>query len=273
MADAKGKLTKEERARLREQTAEAVAGVPAEEAERAAARLVPLLVPDPKAEVGRGGLRVSREIVLEVTETLQKKIRSPVKMRGVATGLWKSGADEARVVSALLHGSFLPTSDDEKEAGSVSTVRRLVLETVSPVVLDAIGEMLSREMEKGATDSWDRAFQAWRKEEDRRLRQIGLSAFTHLLSRGKTPEKLFDGLMQARRLIADPDPEIRNSVVGLFHSGAKKQPKAVLRFLARFDEDEREEARDLAAKAREKIGEPEPEKGFIDDESARVPPA
>jgi hypothetical protein len=248
------RLTKEEKADLRARTAETIAGIGPEGCAEAARRLLPLIIPDPKAEPGRTGLRTTLEVIQEVSDTILKKTRSKEKLSALVDGLWSTGSDEARATAAYCLRPVLPVSDDESEARSVERVRALACDSRSPAVLDAIADTLSRAMEGGATDSWARAFKKWRGESDRRLRLVGVSAFSHLLSRGKAPEKLFDGLMQARRLIADPDEDVRKAVVGLFRVGARKQPRAVLRFLDRFDEDEREEARALAALAKKKIG-------------------
>lgn len=257
-------MTKTERAALRTRAAEAVAGLSAEQGEEAACRLFPLLVPDPKAPVGRGGLRVGRETVLEVVDTLAKKIRSKEKLRAVTDGLWSLEADEARTAAALAIGPLLPTGDDESEARSVGRVKELAASTASPVVLDALADTLSKEMEKGATDPWSRAFKVWRKDPDRRLRLLGLGSFTHLLSRGRTPEKLFDALMLARRLAGDGEEEVRRAVVGLLSTGGRRQPRAVRRFLDRMEEEEREEAIRVIEEVRAKLPDPSEEESADD---------
>lgn len=252
-------MTKDDRSALRAGAADAVTGLGPEQGDEAARRLLPFLVPDPNAPVSRGGLRVSREVIGEIVETLAKKIRSKEKARAVAEGLWKTGADEARVAGVLLLGPLLTTSDDESEARSVGRVKELVAETESAPVLDSLADALSREMEKGATDPWARAFRAWCKEPDRRLRVLGLGSFTHLLSRGRTPEKLFDGMMHARRLAGDAEEEVRKAAVSLLVAGGRRQPRAVHRFLDRLAEDERDEAKAVADEARAKIPEEEPD--------------
>ncbi|MFH1277051.1 MAG: DNA alkylation repair protein [Candidatus Eisenbacteria bacterium] len=256
-------MTKGERSALRAGAAEAVAGLSAEQGDEAARRLLPLILPDPKAPVSRGGLRVSRDVILEVVDTLGKKIRSKEKLRAVTDGLWGLEADEARTAAALALGPLLPTGDDESEARSVQWVKELAASTSSPVVLDALADTLSREMERGATDSWARAFKVWRKDPDRRFRILGLGSFTHLLSRGRTPEKLFDAFMLGRRLAGDGDDEVRHAVVGLFVTGGRKQPRAARRFLDRMEEDGREEVKGVVEEARAKIPEPEEEGAAI----------
>jgi len=246
-------MTKEERAALRASTAEAVADMAPETGPEVGRRLVALLVPDPAAQPGRTGLRAGRDVITEVTDTLGKKIRSREKLLAIVEGLWGAGGDEARVAAGLALGRLVPTGSDETEERSVTWIRTLVIGTESETVIDAIADTISREMETGATDPWARAFKGWIAEPDKRLRQVGLFAFTHLLSRGKTPEKLFEALMHARRLAADPDPAVQKAVLALFAVGARRQEAAVRRFVDRLAADERDEVKALAAQALKKL--------------------
>ena len=249
-----GRLTKEERKNIRDNTLEALGSLTPEGGDETAARMLTILVPDPKAAAGTSGLRVGRETILETVDAVEKKIRSKGKRNALVEALWRSGVDECRVAAALLLPPLLPAPNEEEEALVVERVRGYLAATEAPAVREALADAVSRELEAGRDDSWNRAFRAWRKEADPRYRVFGAAAYARLLSRGKAPEKLFDALMVARRLAGDADPVVRRVVTQLLLAGARRQPKAVGRFVARFEEDEREEARALAAELLPRIG-------------------
>ncbi|MBN1824729.1 MAG: DNA alkylation repair protein [Candidatus Eisenbacteria bacterium] len=241
-----GRLTKEERKNIRDKTLESLNALTPESGIEATAGIAPLLVPDPKAAPGQNGLRVGRETILEVIDAVDKKIRSKAKRSALVEALWSTGSGECRVAAALLLPPLLPAPNEEEEAIAVERVRAYLAATDSPAVREALADAVSRELEAGRDDSWNRAFKVWRSETDPRYRVFGVAAYARLLSRGKAPEKLFDGLMVARRHAADSDPMVRRSVVQLLLAGARRQALAVSRFVARFEEDDREEVRALA---------------------------
>ena len=241
-----GRLTKEERNSIRDRTLEAIGSLTPESGDETASRFFAILVPDPKAAAAPNGLRIGRETILETVDAVEKKIRSKGKRNALVESLWRSGVDECRVAAALLLPPLLPASNEEEEALAVERVRGYLAETDAPAVRDALADAVSRELEAGRGDSWNRAFRTWRKEADPRYRVFAAAAYSRLLSRGKAPEKLFDALMVARRLAGDTDQAVRRAVTQLLLAGARRQPKAVGRFVVRFEEDEREEARALA---------------------------
>jgi hypothetical protein len=243
----KKKLAREEREALRGAVEGIVKGLAPEGAADAAARLAPLLLPDPAAPAARSGLRAPREVLQEAWEAIDRLSPEPEGRRALLDALWAAGSPECRVVGAHLLPPLLRTDDEEKEAGSWETVRALALASAIPAVQEALAEAVARAMEGGAVDSWCRAFQAWSSDPDPRVRGLGPAAFAHLFGRGGAPEKLFDGLQTARRLLDDPDPEVRRSVAALLVHAGRRQEPAVRRFLSRFEADERPEVRKLAA--------------------------
>lgn len=247
------RLSKDERKELRDKTLEALNNLNPERGDEVASLLLPLLVPDPSAEAGRNGLRTSREVIAEIADAVLKKVSARGKLDSLVSGLWRSGTEESRTAAATCIGPLLRAPNEQGEAESVERVRGYVAESGSRAVRDVLADAVSREVEAGRGESWTHAFSSWRLESDPRFRSFGPMVYSSLFSRGKSPEKLFDGLQVARGLIGDPDPDVRKAVVNLMAAGARKQGPAVERFLTRFDEDEREEVRSLVKETRGRI--------------------
>lgn len=241
----KGKLTREERDALREGVAEAAAQSAADGWEGVAERVLSLIVPDRQAPVGRGGFRVSREVIQEGADSLRKAIGDPSDEEGLLSGLpgalWRTGIPEARAVSALLLPGRIAAKDEEGEAKMVDSVAALLREETSPAVHKILAEAVSTEVEAGRDGPWLRAFAEWSGGESPALRGFGVHLFASLFARGKTPEKLFEALQLVKKAIADTDTQVQGGVIALLGAAARKQKGAVERFLARYEEDGRQE--------------------------------
>jgi hypothetical protein len=253
----KGKLTREERDALREGVAGAVTQADGDSVEAVAGRIVSLIVPDKEAPVGRGGFRVSREVIQEGADTLRKVLGKPSEeedlLSGIPGALWQTGIPEARALSALLLPGRFAQKGEEEEAKAVDSIASFLREERSPAVRKILAEAVSTEVEAGRGAPWLRAFSDWCGEEDPALRGFGVHLFASLFGRGKTPEKLFEALQLVKKVIADPDSDVQGAVIALLGAAARKQGGAVERFLARFDEDDRKEVALVRKAVRKKL--------------------
>lgn len=248
-------MTKEERARIRQATAEAVTGLTPETMGDAVRRLSTVVLPDPKAEPNRAGLRVARDVVQEAAVTLGRRLRNREKLDEVVRSLWASGVPEARALSAYGVAPLLPAGDEEGERLAVERIRACLLESKRPGVGDALADTVSREVEGGRGTCWMQAAAVWAEEGDVRLRSFGPDMYAHLFGRGESPEKLFDALKVAEKLMGDPDPSVRASVRSLLLSSTKKHAPAVGRFLSKYEGDDRPDVRGLVEEMRKKVEE------------------
>jgi 3-methyladenine DNA glycosylase AlkD len=230
----------------------AAAGATAESPEKAVKLLLPLLVPDPAAAPSKSGIRVSRDVLLEAAEVFHRALERSEVSRAVADALWATAQPEGQVVAArILTPHLVPDEQDEERTWEA--VRSLASGALAPTIADALADSLARAMEIGAADSWSRAFLTWSSDPEARLRSLGPSAYAHLFGRGKSPEKLFDALQLARRLLGDPDATVRRSVVALLVAAGRRQAPAVERFLSGFEGDERSEVKKLIAEVGKRL--------------------
>ncbi|NNE10152.1 MAG: hypothetical protein HKN20_16455 [Gemmatimonadetes bacterium] len=236
------KLTKEKRKALRKASVEIVKGRNDETILDAARELADLAVPKKKEEPGRTGLRVSKEYITEIAMSVRKTMRNKERMRLLVTALWSAGHDEARLLGALILAPSLVARDEETETANIAYVRELLLQTKNQLVLDALAEAVSDEVEAGRGSSWMDSMNAWAKESEIRLQTFGLSMYGHLFSRGLSPEKLFDAFQLAKRLLPTEDPEVAKAIVSMLVSCLKKHEPAVVRFLAKVEHEEGETA-------------------------------
>ncbi len=246
-------MTKEERLRVRRVVAEAVTGLTPETTASAAARLSRVVLPDPKAQPNRSGLRTTRDVIQEAAATLCRRVRNRSKLEALLDEMWRSSAAEMQAAVAYASVSILAAEDEEGEAVSVERVRRSVTETASSGVAEAFADTVSREVEMGRGDCWMRAVAAWADDGDPRLRRFGPDVYASLFGRGASPEKLFDALQLARKLIADEDDAVRGSVRNLLFTAVRKHAPAVGRFLKRFDGDDRPEVTSLVEEVTKRL--------------------
>lgn len=236
------KLTKDKRKALRTRSAEIVKGRNDETIRDAALELADLAVPDKKEEAGRTGLRVSKEYITEIAMSVRKTMRNKERSRMLVTELWNAGHDEARLLASLILAPSLLARDEETETANVAFVRELLLQTKNQLVLEALAEAVSDEVEGGRGSNWMDSMNAWARESEIRLQTFGLSMYGHLFSRGLSPEKLFDAFQLAKRLLPVQDPEVAKSISSLLVSCLKKHEPAVVRFLEKVEKEEGETA-------------------------------
>ncbi len=240
-----GKLNKKSREKLRNTATGILAELQAENADDVACKIAGLILPDPKAAPNRAGLRVSREVIHEVAIIIQRTVRKREALGRLVDSLWRGGTDEARTTAAYCAGKLFQARTEEEETEMVSQVRRFLAEAKTPVVGDAFAESLSHHVEAGRGAHWMQAARTWAGDDTPRLRSFGPELYSHLFSRGESPEKLFDALQVAKQLIGDPDPDVRRAVRQLLLTSSRKQAPAIKRFLAKFEEDDRKVVQDL----------------------------
>ncbi len=248
-------MTKKERAGIRQATGESVTGLTPDNMNEAVERLCAIVIPNAEAAPNRAGLRVSRDIVHEVASTLAKRVRNREKLDLLVDMLWKTGLPEARALAAYGIAPILPAEDEEGELQKVQRIRSYLLESKSKGVGEALAVTVSREVEGGRGATWMQTVTAWTGESDPRLRSFGADMYAHLFGRGESPEKLFDALKVAGKLMGDSDPAVQGSVRNLLMSSTRKHSPAIGRFLTKYDEDERLEVQKLVREIQKKVEE------------------
>jgi len=248
-------VTRAERARIRQGTAEAVTGLKPETMGEAVRLLGTIVLPDAKAAPNRAGLRVSRDVIHEVASTLAKRVRNREKLDQLVESLWATGQAEMRALAAYGILPLLPAEDEAGEQLKVARVRAYLLDCKCRAVGEALADSVSREVEGGRGTSWMQAVSAWSDEGDPRLRSFGPDMYAHLFSRGESPEKLFDALKVADRLIGDEDPAVHGSVRNLLLTSTRKHSPAIGRFLSKYEADERTEVETLVRDVGRKVEE------------------
>lgn len=248
-------MTKNERARIRQATAEAVTGLTPETMGNAVDRLCAIVLPDGKAEPNRAGLRISRDVILEVASTLAKRVRNREKLDILIGSLWETGVPEARALAAYGIAPLLPAEDEEGELRKVQRIRSYLLDSKARGVGEALAVTVSREVEGGRGGTWMQTVTAWTEEGDPRLRSFGPDLYAHLFGRGESPEKLFDALKVAGRLMGDSDPVVQGSVRNLLMSSTRKHSPAIGRFLTKYEGDERKDVQKLVRDIQKKVEE------------------